>query len=142
MDLHAPETVAAGCEDHVTADTWAVLTAVHPSMLLIGLDAAIQTILSQVRSHLRSPVSWWTPGAGPEPLPITGALIIPEIGTLSLDQQQRLLDWIEAKGRDVQVVSLSERPVFPLVETGAFLPALYYRLNIVCLHVAAMPYQS
>jgi transcriptional regulator of acetoin/glycerol metabolism len=29
------------------------------------------------------------------------------------------------------VVSLDRQPVFPLVEQGAFLSTLYYRLNIV-----------
>jgi len=35
----------------------------------------------------------------------------------------------------VQVVSTSSEPLFPLVETGAFLANLYYRLNVVRMNV-------
>jgi len=41
----------------------------------------------------------------------------------------------------VQVLSVTKVPVFPQVECGAFLDALYYRLNVIYLvpRVAATP---
>lgn len=139
MNRHRPTAIAVGRDDHVAADDWAILTTDHPSVLLIGPAAATQTIVSELRPYLRSPASWWAHDAEPGPLPIAGTLIIRDVGALDLDLQRRLLDWVEAQGHDVQVVSVSGRPV---VETGAFLAALYYRLNIVCLHLAATPRQS
>lgn len=131
--------MAVGRDEHVAAADWAILTTAHPSVLLIGPDAATRTIVSELRPCLRSPVSWRAHDAGPGPLPITGTLIIRDIGALNLHQQQQLFDWVEVQGRDVQVVAVSARPVFPLVEAGVFLAALYYRLNIVYLHLATSP---
>ena len=60
-----------------------------------------------------------------------------DVGTLPLDEQLRLLDWLErAEGR-TQVVSTSTTPLLPRVQAGAFIDTLYYRLNTVCVDVTS-----
>ena len=58
---------------------------------------------------------------------------VDDITALGLDDQIRLLDWLGATDGRVQVISVTSRSVAPLIETGAFLSMLYYRLNVVCL---------
>jgi transcriptional regulator of aromatic amino acid metabolism len=41
--------------------------------------------------------------------------------------------------RPVRVISTSETRVWPLVERGAFLASLYYRLNVLCLDLTRTP---
>jgi transcriptional regulator of acetoin/glycerol metabolism len=57
-----------------------------------------------------------------------------DVATMSLDQQRALLSWLDqvAPGQ-TQVVSTTNLELFPLVEHGTFLEALYYRLNTMRL---------
>jgi DNA-binding NtrC family response regulator len=52
---------------------------------------------------------------------------------LALDDQQRLLDWLQECDGRARVISTTSATLLPLMESGAFLHALYYRLNTVCL---------
>ena len=44
-------------------------------------------------------------------------------------------DWMRGTDRPQQVVSLTTRPLFPLVTRGSFDEDLYYRLNVIMLRV-------
>jgi DNA-binding NtrC family response regulator len=69
----------------------------------------------------------------PVPQPRDGTLVLLDVERLDREQQAQLDRWLERfdeRGR-VQVVSAGSAPLFSLVETGAFLPDLYYRLNVV-----------
>lgn len=72
---------------------------------------------------------------GPPPT-ATGTLVIWDVDTLDRTRQEQLLTWIESHAADVQVISVAERPLFPLVLCDEFLDALYYRLNSVCVALA------
>jgi transcriptional regulator of acetoin/glycerol metabolism len=54
---------------------------------------------------------------------------------LDAKQQIHLLHWLDLINErlQVQVVSTTSEPLFPLVQTGAFLADLYYKLNIVLI---------
>jgi transcriptional regulator of acetoin/glycerol metabolism len=85
--------------------------------------------------ELAGPVVAWQPGqrlmlpqAGQ-----TGTLLLHDVGTLSLPDQRYLIEWLERAAGQTQVVSLSPKPLLPLVQAGTFLPRLYYRLNTVCV---------
>ena len=69
------------------------------------------------------------------PLALTaGTLLLRNVAALNRIEQERLRDWL-ARTSDTQVVATNTTPVFPLVERGAFLDALYYRLNMTYLEV-------
>ena len=42
-------------------------------------------------------------------------------------------------GSDCSVVATSAEPLFPAVTSGAFSPALFYRLNVVTIECARLP---
>jgi len=107
------------------------------NMLLIGVNRASR---HQVESSLvgLGLVSSWEPG---EPLvlpPIadTGTLFLHEVGSLSHDDQLRLLDWLDLAAGRTRVVSTSAASLFARVEAGLFIEKLYYRLNTVSLNVS------
>ncbi|MDF3067878.1 MAG: Response regulator of zinc sigma-54-dependent two-component system [Polyangiaceae bacterium] len=78
-----------------------------------------------------------------------GTLFLDEVGELPLDTQPKLLRFLEnaeitALGEqrprrvDVQVLAATHRDLGKLVEDGRFREDLYYRLNVVPLHVAPL----
>ncbi len=70
------------------------------------------------------------------PIVSTGIIVvIDEVVDLSSDDQQTLLQWLE-QHRDAIVISFATKPIFPLVAEDKFLDRLYYRLNVLTLHVS------
>jgi DNA-binding NtrC family response regulator len=59
-----------------------------------------------------------------------GTLILRNLETLEGRAQHELLHWLNEAGAATRVVSLTPADLYPLVELGTFLDALYYRLNV------------
>jgi len=119
-------------------DEWSVFRGAHPNALLVGSEASAKAAISRLLPFLRPPVVHWHPRAVAEPtLPASGTLVIWDVDTMGLMQQEQLLMWMDSLAADVQVISVGGSPVFPLVLREEFLDTLYYRLNIVCLTLAS-----
>ena len=91
-------------------------------------------MLVPLKPHLREPLRQYEPKMGVSvPQPLEGTLVLLEVAGLDAKQQAQLLRWLDQfDGRgQVQVVSTTSQPLVSLVETGAFLANLYYRLNVV-----------
>lgn len=115
-------------------DDLSLFRGAHPHALLIGPAASADAALGRLLPHLRAPLSHWRPqAAGEPPQETTGTLVIWDVDALDRTRQEQLLMWMESRAPEVQVISISERPVFPLVSSDGFLDTLYYRLNTVCL---------
>jgi len=115
----------------------------HPHVLIMGLEASISPALARLGPQLRGPISHWRPAVATDPPRVTkGALIIWGVSTLDLERQRHLLAWMTAAGANVQIVSVAERPLFPLVRRKAFLDDLYYRLNMLCVSLDDDPAKS
>ena len=58
--------------------------------------------------------------------------------------RQQLLQWLDQINErlHVQVVSTTSEPLFPLVQTGAFLADLYYKLNVVLMDLNGVGQRS
>jgi transcriptional regulator of acetoin/glycerol metabolism len=74
-------------------------------------------------------VTWWEPGtawpAGPH------TIIVEHVDTLSAAEQKELLEQLGTMPRTVQVISTCSESLYAAVVRGAFLDALYYRLNML-----------
>jgi hypothetical protein len=108
------------------------------NLLLVIPPGTNATLTDLLVSDLVQPIITWRPG---EPLVLpngaqTGTLILREVGALSLPDQRRLLEWLERAAGRTQVVSTTATSLTPLVQAGAFLARLYYRLNTVCVDVS------
>jgi hypothetical protein len=107
----------------------AIQSGQRPNLLFVGTSDTTDAAVAILRPHLRTPIYDGPDAARPAPhAPPT--LLLHEVATLPLDQQHALCMYLNhvASG-ETQVVSTTTVDVFPLVEQGRFLAALYYRLN-------------
>jgi hypothetical protein len=107
------------------------------NLLLVGSEQALACLLDSLRPRFRHPVSSWRSGQAlvlPRAL-CGGTLILRDVGAMTRGQQATLYDWL-SEVRDTQVVSTSRTPVWPEVQLGRFMAALYYRLNRVVIDMA------
>jgi hypothetical protein len=116
------------------APEWVVLRRWRPNVLIAGTFETTEAVVATLLPYLQPPVYCWTPDTSlPAPQEVT-TMLIRDVATLSLDQQQALLTWLDQAGPGhAQVVSTAALSLFPLVERSMFLEALYYRLNTVRL---------
>ena len=106
-----------------------------PSTIGIKFIGTSTVLMSRLEPELREPIRIWT---APDPLELpvaaqTGTLILRGVDTLPPADQRRLLDWLHASRGLTQVVSTTTSRLLTRVNTGGFLDALYYCLNIVCV---------
>jgi sigma-54-interacting transcriptional regulator len=114
----------------------ATLRAHRHNLLIEGPVAATHAVLLLMQPHLGSPIVWRQPhtrvelaGNG------AGALILEDVGSLTAEDQVRLIRFLDGRGSRRQIVCTAERPLFPRVAAGLFDPTLYYRLNVALLRV-------
>jgi hypothetical protein len=113
-------------------ECWALRTT-HPNVLVVGPDAVVEQALRTLQNVYRLPV---TTHEKRDALPLSspsngGTLILRDVGTLSLHEQNRLMAWMEDPCGHTQVIATNARALYPCLDTGAFLKDLYYRLNVV-----------
>ena len=116
----------------------ALAQAARANLLLVHVDAELEDFVESLLLDRREPMPIWHPGE-PLVLPHTAKrmMILQNVGALTLDEQRRLLAWLEGPGKRTQIVSTSPVSLLPRVEAGTFLDTLYYRLNVVYVDVAA-----
>ena len=83
----------------------------------------------------RSPFTGLTPTTSLLPRHPAGTLILQGADMLTAPAQQQLFAWLDSDARSTRVLTTTPSPLFPLVESGAFLAALYHRLNMLLLLV-------
>ncbi len=126
--------LAAGC-----AIEWETITAKHNNVLLQGPQRATTRTIELLQPYLMEPLIWRRPGKLLKLIPHRPrTLILEDITALTSAEQTRLRGWLDDL-ESLQIVSTTDRPVFPLVGQGLFDEALYYRLNVMLLHVEESP---
>lgn len=58
-------------------------------------------------------------------------MVIWDVDALTPEDQRKLCEWLDSRSDRAQVVSTATAPLVPLVDSGLFYDALYYRLNMV-----------
>jgi len=115
----------------ISADQWRAVLTERPNVILLGTHAATDAVLKALEPRLTRPVWRSCARTGFALPPGPGAFVLHQLSGLSAIRQVHLLEWLTAieEKAHVQVVSTTASPIFPLVERGAFLPDLYFRLN-------------
>jgi hypothetical protein len=123
---------------------WDLVVRVPHNLLLVATPSDISEMLVALKTYLRAPLHEYTPAGGPVPQPAEGTLVLFEVARLNEKQQRQLLQWLDQinERMQVQVVSTSSEPLFPLVQSGAFLADLYYKLNVVLIDLLDAPERS
>jgi hypothetical protein len=138
----ANETFVAHREDRRFAELVAMLRRSRPNVLVVASSADADRTFELIYPYLRTPIVAWVPRETQD-LPATSfrTLVVRDVEALDSAQQENLVALICRLAADIQIVSTSRAPLFPLVERGTFLDRLYYQLNIVYLdltdHAAA-----
>jgi hypothetical protein len=113
---------------------WLTSRGFRPNLLVTGRDVEIEAITKPLMAWCARPFHVCAlPGALRLPGGSKGTLFLEGVAELTLRQQIDLNDWISAGRGDVQIVSITSVPLWPLVEDGRFLEGLFFRLNVVCL---------
>ena len=108
----------------------------HHNMLLEGPEASTDSVLRLLVPRLCAPLVW-SRRCEPFALPTgeIGTLILEDASSLDRDAQTQLLRWLDDVSPRPRIVCTTARPLFGLVVTGLFDVDLYYRLNVMLLHV-------
>jgi transcriptional regulator of aromatic amino acid metabolism len=112
-----------------------LLTTGHrPALMVLCGGRKPEAVAHSLMSWCASPVTRVRlPGRFELPANKTGTLMVGDASLMTLAEQIELHDWLNASRGAVQVVSVTSRPIWPLVESGLFLEGLFYRLNVVTL---------
>ena len=117
----------------LTPEGWDYVTNSRMNTLLIGPRHVTGRLVRSMRSRLAHPIVRVLPHL-PLLLPQAdqvGTIILEDVGRLDLAAQMHLLDWLDDAVPRSQIISTSTIPLLPMVATGIFDRALYYRLNLV-----------
>jgi hypothetical protein len=108
----------------------------RPALLVLCCEGGLHPVVNSMMTWCEPPVHRCDlPGYLDLPLARGGTLVLTNAAALTLEQQVELYDWLDAR-RAVQVVSVTSKPIWPLVEQGRFLEGLFYRLNVVTLEAS------
>ena len=130
----ANETFVAHREDRRLAELVAILRRSRPNVLVVASSADVDRVFELMYPYLRTPIVAWVPRETRElPAASFRTLLIRDVEAMTAEQQENLVALICRVAANIQIVSTSKLPLFPLVERGAFLDRLYYQLNVVYL---------
>ena len=114
---------------------WDLLTDADCNVLFEGSRHATELLVALLLPCLTGPIAWRRASEPLKLAPACRTLIVEEVGTLCADEQATLRDWLEHRDERMQVVSTHEEALLPLVTHGLFDERLYYRLNVLLVHV-------
>ncbi|OFV93061.1 MAG: hypothetical protein A3G76_07960 [Acidobacteria bacterium RIFCSPLOWO2_12_FULL_65_11] len=114
---------------------WAILSTHHPNILVFAPGLPAEGVIQELTPVLRPPLRYWDVAAAMSwPVNAAGSLIVRDVAALDATEQRNLHLWLNQRPAErTQVLSVTPVPLFPLMERGAFLDALYYRLNVLHL---------
>ena len=105
------------------------------NVLLMGTNDVVHRVMAALHEQLPEPVARWSPGDQfvLPPVEEGGTMLLNDVGSLAIQEQIQLLEWLTTAHGKTQVVSTTPGLLLPRVKAGAFIDTLYYRLNTVCL---------
>jgi hypothetical protein len=112
---------------------WETFLTTRANTVVVGNEDAALGLWTAVWPTLQKPIYWVDADRLSLPRQSTGTLMLQGAHTLSESAQQQLFEWLEHDAQATRVLTTAAQPLFPLVESGRFLDALYYRLNMLLL---------
>lgn len=126
--------------DAFLPDEWSAVRAAGVNLLVAGPREVTRSLVAALQPQFRQPVVALESSGEPVALPAAdhvGTLVLYDVSRLAAIDQSRLLAWLDGATTRIQIISTAARPMVPLIESGAFLASLYYRLNTVCVEITA-----
>jgi hypothetical protein len=110
-----------------------VVLRTHLNILLVGTTKQTSDFMAGLWPALLEPIVLCDAAGFPWLGESIGTLILENATEMSMAQQVSLFAQLEDSLRHTRVITAVRRPLFPDVEMGWFLHALYYRLNTILL---------
>ena len=120
---------------HVLQELASLAGACPANILVVGdLSAAQRDYVTSIVALRRQTEAYLADTV--EQLPVqTGVLVVlNDPSRLGGQDQERLLRWVD--DTQPQILSFTCAPLYPLVRSGRFLDALFYRLNVLRFEVS------
>ena len=114
-------------------DGWECVTHSRLNTLVVGPRQVTAGLVNSLRSQMVLPIVQILPHM-PLELPLAapvGTVVLHDVDRLDRSGQLYFLGWLDRSVARPRVISTSSAPLLPVVEAGAFLAALYYRLNLL-----------
>jgi hypothetical protein len=126
---------ATGIEavEQLSSVDWSIVSQERLHAVVIGSRAASDAVLSRAFPDVVWAEATWTPDRRQDRFRDHIALVRDAQDLTDIEQQQ-LLAWMD-RHPAIQIVTVADQPLYPMVMSGSFLSALYYRLNIFCFVV-------
>lgn len=129
-------------------EAWRLAQRAHVNLLVMGVPrferrlkaaAGMRHFVEALLPDMPKPLASWSPGERLilPPVGSVQTLILHDVGLLGPSDQMRVLDWSECTEGDTRIVSTTPDSLLPRIRSGQFLASLYYRLNIICVNLAA-----
>jgi hypothetical protein len=117
----------------IPASDWEALVATRANTVVVGQENAALGVWTAVWPTLQKPIYWVEADRLSLPRQSAGTLILQGAHALTASAQQQVFDWLDRDAHATRVLTATPQALFPLVERGTFLEALYYRLNMLLL---------
>jgi hypothetical protein len=128
-------TAASGTIDLDIDITRRLLRQGRARALVVGTERATGSVLRSLRADFGAVVVNMRAG-GPLTLPEARAtVILHDVSAMNGADQDRLYQWLNLSPPGISVIGVASEPMFPLVQRGAFLTDLFYRLNLIVIDV-------
>jgi hypothetical protein len=121
----------------IQAGDWNTFVASRANAIIVGTEEAALGVWTAVWPSLQKPIHWVEAGRLSLPRRSAGTLILQGADALTAPDQRELFEWLEGDAHATRILTTTRQPLFPLVEGGSFLEALYYHLNVVVLVLQA-----
>jgi hypothetical protein len=112
---------------------WRAIRLTQANALLIASASTANRLVAHARTFLPGPIHECNCAEGLSMPADAHALILRNVDALASEDQSVLLRWLVLRKSAVQLLSVCERPLFPLVERAAFLEPLFYQLNVITI---------
>jgi hypothetical protein len=111
---------------------WRAVRLTQANTLLIASALAADQLVDQAKTFLPVPIHERDCAEGLSLPADASTVILRRVDALALEDQSALLGWLVRRAR-VQLLSVCEKPLFPLVQRARFLEQLFYKLNIITI---------
>lgn len=102
------------------------------SLLIVGTGRRTRDIVRRLWP-IGSQTAWRPGSVLRLPDRADSTVVLHDADRLGVNDQRRLLGWLEAHPGTAHVVATAARPLLGNVETGAFMASLYYRINVLAV---------
>jgi hypothetical protein len=105
---------------------WSALTTTQADALIVGDGGVgVSRVLTFIWPTLRKPVVWCESRRLSLPAHYEGTLVLEDAHALDLGDQQRLLEWLQARTESPRLIATASPLLLPLVQEAKFSREIY-----------------